>query len=257
MPIRARLLLSAIILLPLYGCDKAPENNRQPLAEAARQIQAEPGRITPAELAQRLIADQGDFTLVDLRPAEEYATERIESARNLAITDLLESPADQTQRQLILYDEYGDLAARASVLLHLAGKDSVVLQGGWKAWREHLQAPAEGIEEKEKRRRTAAHCFFEGEYRADAGLPTRSPTPAAATTGGFIPPLTPASPNKASDALGLGLGLGPDPQSPPPESTPSGNAGLGLGLGLGLGPEQAPPEQTPKKRGKLVVGEGC
>lgn len=248
------LLLSTL----LWGCGPAPEAPRVDPAQLdllARSIAQGEGVISAAALADRLIQAPEDLMLIDLRPAEAFAADQIEGARNLPVAALTDPDSLGNQglkRQLILYSEDSTAAARAQSLLQLAGREAWILEGGWQAWLAHLHQQDPQASPQERAKRQAVACYFEGDYLAAAGLSVRAPearrAASPAASAGYTPPLQAAAPQAATNqALGLGLeyGLGPEPK---PVGKPDP-----LGLGLGLGPKPAEPLARPK----LIVGEGC
>ncbi|MEO8202819.1 MAG: rhodanese-like domain-containing protein [Betaproteobacteria bacterium] len=108
--------------------------------------------ITPATLKARL----GDVTLLDLRPAEDFAVGHIEGSRPLdlygvSLNDSSEAPLNAflaifktlfgargvtAERPVVVYDhESGERAARAGWLLAVLGHPDVrMLDGGSHAW---------------------------------------------------------------------------------------------------------------------------
>lgn len=106
----------------------------------------------PRELARRL----GTITLLDLRPAEDFAVGHIEGARSLdiygvSLNDSSEAPLNAflaifktlfgargvtTDKPVVIYDhESGERAARAVWLLAVLGHPDVkLLDGGTQAW---------------------------------------------------------------------------------------------------------------------------
>ena len=67
-------------------------------------------------------------------------------------------------------------------------------------------------------RQQAVSCWFEGDYVAAAGLAVKQDEVRPAT-GGFVPPLEPASPTHAEAVDPLGLGLGTPGSAPAANGT--------------------------------------
>ena len=108
--------------------------------------------IDARELGERL----GELTLIDLRPAEDFALGHIEGSRHLdlygvTLTDTAQAPLDaflaifqylfgihkvSSDRPVVIYDhESGERAARAVWLLAVLGHpDARLLDGGAQAW---------------------------------------------------------------------------------------------------------------------------
>lgn len=108
--------------------------------------------ITPSELHERI----GEVTLLDLRPAEDFALGTIEGSRHLdiygvSLNDSSEAPLKaflaifptlfgargvKRDKPVVIYDhETGERAARAVWLLAVLGHpDAKILDGGTRAW---------------------------------------------------------------------------------------------------------------------------
>jgi rhodanese-related sulfurtransferase len=257
-----RLLTALVTAATLAGC--APTGNQgadqQALDQAARAAVRLETAVTPADLADRLVRQSGDFVLLDLRDPADYAAMHIESASTANLPELVGADARAdlpSAKDVILYGADGSVGPQAAALLRLAGIErAYFLQGGYAGWLAHLTGPVEvapGDREaaQEAAKRAAIACRFEGDYVAAAGLVPKAPA------GAYKPATTPATAPQAAggnDGLGLGLGLGLGPATPAPAGTTADSSGLGLGLGLGLGPEGAAPAPSP---GRLNIGEGC
>ena len=103
--------------------------------EAKAQIQ----EIGPAELKQMLDARE-DFTLIDVREADEQAKGTIASAVTLP-RGILERDIDKVttdkERKIVLYCGGGFRSALAAVNLQKMGYRNVIsLDGGWRGWQE-------------------------------------------------------------------------------------------------------------------------
>jgi rhodanese-related sulfurtransferase len=234
-------LLTVILLaLLLNGCGGAPSTDvDSAVTMQAKRIAAGEDHISAAELADRLIRDQRDFELVDIREEADFAAGHIESARHIPLAGLLAAdsldslPAGRT---IVVYSNGSAHAAQAALLLNLTGRDALALLGGYNYWQAYLHDPEKAgvaeMDRAERARYQAVACRFAGEYVAEAGLPPQAseqpekPAPAAA--------------GQEADPLGLGLGLGSEQvrdmelqesAQGPAEDDP-------LGLGLGLGSEQ-------------------
>lgn len=112
--------------------------------------------ITADELHARLGARVDAISVIDLRPAEDFALGRIEGARHLdiyglSLNDSSEAPLNaflaiftnlfgargvSVERPVVIYDhESGERAARAVWLLSVLGHPDVrILEGGAQAW---------------------------------------------------------------------------------------------------------------------------
>ncbi|MGD8310084.1 MAG: rhodanese-like domain-containing protein [Chromatiales bacterium] len=226
--------------------------------------------VQVTDLADWIIKDRGDFMLVDIRPAAEYAEQHIDGAESIPLTQLLteERLADlPDDRAIVLYGNGTTAAGQGAALLRLVGRDAQSLLGGLNAWNEHMAAPGSVVDADDDvlkvAKRRAVSCFFAGEYDPAAGIPVRQ-----AAAGGFTPPLEPAEPEGAAadaDPLGLGLGLGLGAgagsdtvgSKEPAEAAGAEGDPLGLGLGLGLGTGVGTDAEGSKPKRGLNIGEGC
>lgn len=78
-------------------------------------------------------------TIVDVRPAEDFASGHIVNAKNIPLTDILSQPdavRKKKDRVLLTVCDNGMVAKRAADTLRKAGYESAFsLQGGLNAWR--------------------------------------------------------------------------------------------------------------------------
>lgn len=234
--------------LLLNGCSDATAPDRSSIAASlAQRVASGEDHISAAELADRLIKDQRDFELVDIRDEQDFSSGHIQGAlhiplaRLIAADSLARLPAGRT---IVVYSNGSAHAAQAALLLNLTGRNALALLGGYNYWQAYLHDPEKaGIAEMdpaERERYKAVSCYFAGEYVADAGLlPERA---VHAEAPGPVP-------EQQVDPLGLGLGLGSEQvqQMDLPNTTmPTGDADpLGLGLELGLGEDDAESDSTP------------
>jgi len=225
------------------GIGAAGGPDQQVLDRAARAIAKGEGRISPADLADRLIAEHAAPALIDLRTPQAFAAGHIRGSQNADIPTLL---SEEGRSQLaegvtpVLISERGLSAAQTAALLRTSDVDVLVLEGGIDAWQRYLNpgqgAAADAEEAQDRAKRQAAACWFEGDYVAAAGLTVKAPAMPAGREGGFVPPLEPVEARPAP--------LAPDP--------------LGLGLGMGLGSDEVRVKKPAKNSTKkLKIGEGC
>lgn len=238
-------------LLATGGCSPSSDGavvDQDALDRAARAIVRAEDRVAAPELADLLISDRSSVTVLDLRPQTDFEAGHIEGARHGELTELL-SPDGRAAvvdgSRLVLVSADGSHAAQAAALLRVAGIHAEALDGGYAAWRRLMEDADEGVPvdaaaARAKAKRQAVACWFEGDYVAAAGLAVKQDEVRPAT-GGFVPPLEPASPTHAEAVDPLGLGLG----------TP-GTAPAADPLGLGLGPTGG---EAPAR--KLKIREGC
>jgi len=103
--------------------------------EARAQIQ----QIQPPDL-KRMLDAREDFTLIDVREADEHARGTIPGAVKLP-RGILERDIDQVtkdkQRKIVLYCGGGYRSALAAVNLQKMGYTNVIsMDGGWRGWQE-------------------------------------------------------------------------------------------------------------------------
>ena len=252
------ILLSSLLI---SGCDNTTRTvNGSVAAALAQRIAAGEDHITVPELADRLIREQRDFELIDIRDEQDFEAGHIENARHIPLASLLSAdsldslPAGRT---VVVYSNGSAHAAQAALLLQLRGREALALLGGYNYWQAYLHDPEKaGVAEmdpSERARYQAVSCYFAGEYVADAGL---LPEVSAQT-----PEPVPVAEQEA-DPLGLGLGLGTeqvremdlqDTKPAPAEADP-----LGLGLGLGLGEDTGEPAAAPQgETQRLLIKAEC
>jgi len=167
----------------------------EPLAQA---ISRQEDRVAADELARWVIEDRRDFVLVDIRSAEEFEKGHIEDARHLPLAELVSDQSLQALprgRKIILYSNGSEDAAKAAVMLRLAGYEAYLLLGGYNYWNQHILNPdipptaADG-EAPEVAEQRAISCFFAG-GRAAAAPSTEAVT--ASQPLPFTPPVLPPS----------------------------------------------------------------
>ena len=173
----------------------APVINFEPLVQA---ISRQEDRVTADELARWLIEDKRDFILVDVRSADDFDKGHIDGARHLPIVELVSHASLQALpqgRKIILYSNGSEDAAKAEVMLRLAGYEAYLLLGGYNYWNQHILNPdipaaaADG-EAPELAERRAISCFFAagGAAGAPSTEAVTAPQPAP-----FTPPVLPST----------------------------------------------------------------
>jgi rhodanese-related sulfurtransferase len=193
------------------------------VAVLARSIARNEDHVSAGQLADWVIEDRKDFVLIDLRPAERFAAQHIQTARNTPLTALLSKeglvrlPRDQ---MIVLYGDDSAQAAQVSVLLRLAGYQAYFLDDGLAGWTRQVLQPAitaAGDAESRKREAVARHFGGQGlaaasaESQAAPAAPTETRPPGAPSSNGavatqppvasvpaYTPPLSPVTP--ASEA---------------------------------------------------------
>lgn len=110
-------------------------------ADLARLVQSQADHVTPVEVADRILAGDADYRLVDVRPAEEFARGSLPGAENIPLADLASQTFRPTEA-LVLFGEGQTHAAQAWILLKARGMTAVyVLLGGVEGWRDEVLNP--------------------------------------------------------------------------------------------------------------------
>lgn len=222
----AVLLVIASLLFVRFNPIEKTHLNGSDIDRLAQQLMRGEDHMTVEELSDRIIKARDDFTLIDLRPKEQYDERHIDTAIHMPINELVRPEALAAlprDRAVIVYSNGTTNAAQAAVILRLSGIPAYSLIGGYNHWAAYMTDPAAaGIAEHDARQQAkydAVRCFLEGDYVAEAGLVAKQPAGA-----GFTPPLRPVEKDTAAeDPLGLGLGLG------------LGGGGAPAGLKIGKG----------------------
>lgn len=98
-------------------------------------------RINSLTLADWLIKEQSDFTLVDLRSEKEFNEYNIPTSVNIPIEELLNSDLMRNQK-IILYGNDDITSAQAWFILKSANYKAVyILNGGLNAWKNEILFP--------------------------------------------------------------------------------------------------------------------
>ena len=132
-------LVAALVGDPYRGATVALHTD-----ELARLVQVGADRVAPSELADRILAGDGDFRLVDVRPAGEFARGTLPGAESLPLADLPSRTFRPTQK-VILFSQDPAQASQAWIFLKARGMTSVyVLAGGLEAWNSEVLHPRVG-----------------------------------------------------------------------------------------------------------------
>ena len=177
-----------VVALACGACSRGPAAaDAASLASIAQAAARQDDRVTVEDLAARLVEARGDFLLVDVRSADDYAQGRIGEAENIPIAELA-SPDSvaklPTDRPIFLYSNGSENAAKAAVLLRIQGFDARLVAGGYNAWQARIlnpdvaAAPIPGETLEATRQRSYA-CHFAG------GAPSGS----AGEEQPFVPPV--------------------------------------------------------------------
>lgn len=198
-----KLLMIFIAAATLAGCDddKAERalSSLEPIAQAAAKKE---DRVTAEQMADWIISKKRDYRLLDIRGKEAFDTGHIEGAENIPLASLVQPDTLQAlprERKLVIYGNGSEQAAKASVMLRVAGYDAYLLLGGYNHWQERVLNPdiptdAADAEAPEQALQRAISCYFAapGE-RTVSELPTPVQT---AKPAGFTPPIAPGPAGK-------------------------------------------------------------
>ncbi len=238
----------------LMGCDRAPvaASPGPSIAEIAHAVGKGEDRVTPAKLADWVAS--GNVTVVDLRSREAFGAGHIRDAGHLPLAEAVSAAGRErlAGRKVVLYGEDSTPGAQAAVLLRLAGIEAYSLDGGYRAWLEHLGQPAApGASNPADGKRLATACRESAEWAeartrgfqrvADAGAtaaPAAAPVPAAPATTIAPPPAVPALPA-------------------PPPALPAAPAAFTPPVAPVEAAPQASPVPPEPAGGGLIVNEGC
>jgi rhodanese-related sulfurtransferase len=170
------------------------------LESAAQAASKKEDRVTAEQMADWIISNKQDFRLLDIRSEKEFDKGHIEKAENIPLASLTLPEtlnALPRERKLVVYSNGSEQAAKASVILRIAGFDAYLLLGGYNRWQEHVlnpDIPAEAADDElpEQALKRAISCYFTdpGEWTVSQ-IPSLEVKPAKPT--GFTPPLAPAA----------------------------------------------------------------
>jgi rhodanese-related sulfurtransferase len=98
-------------------------------------------KINPLELADWIIKDKADYTLVDLRNEDQYSEYNIPSSINIPLTQLAESDLLRNQKIILYADDDVNAAQAWFILKSQYFKGVYILDGGLKKWQEEVLFP--------------------------------------------------------------------------------------------------------------------
>ena len=97
--------------------------------------------IQPTDIADWIVQDRNDYTLVDLRAAKDFDAYHIPGAQNLPMTSLSANSLARNQK-IVLYSSDSTQAAKALFLLETQGFKSVyLLNDGIQGWHDTVLFP--------------------------------------------------------------------------------------------------------------------
>jgi rhodanese-related sulfurtransferase len=173
----------------LTACGRPPDQTT--LTDVAQAAARQDDRVTVEQLAGWLIEARGDFVLIDVRSEGDYEKGAIGEAKNISITELVTRDVFESlprDRKIILYSNGSENAAKAEVMLRLAGFDAQLLAGGYNAWHQRILNPDISADELDGESlqvsaQRAYSCYFVGE-RSDSAKTRKS-----RSSEPFVPPV--------------------------------------------------------------------
>ena len=183
------LLITAAGLLAACGQPSAPGMS-QSFVDIAQSAARQDDRVNVEELAEWLIEGREDFVLIDVRMPDDYRNGQIGDAENIPLAELVMGETMQrlpTDRKIVLYSNGSENAAKASVMLRLAGFDAHLVTGGFNAWHQRILNPDISADELDGESpqvsaQRAYSCYFVGERGEGAARRSEDNAP-------FVPPV--------------------------------------------------------------------
>ena len=110
------------------------------LIKAELDHQVNKGLLLSASMAIRLMNNNDDVLIIDIRPAAEFKNGHITGAKNIPLNEFASSIDDYSKvkdKAVLIYCNSGNTATRAIKLLKKAGFEQINnLEGGIAAWKE-------------------------------------------------------------------------------------------------------------------------
>jgi len=146
--------------------------------------------VSPVDLADAMIAGTGQYRLIDVRPAEAFATGSLPDAENVPLADIAGWQAPPTDA-VLLFAEDPSQSALAWTFLKARGMTSVyTLRGGLDAWRGEVLHPVVSTPPNaEDEKRIARARALGGSPMTGGG--GKAPVPLPASPGLTAPPAAP------------------------------------------------------------------
>jgi len=145
---RAKLTGMLILILFTFGCTVDPPSDAQLLLS---KIADQNRFISADDLAMRIINDDPDIRLIDVRSPYEYEQYSLPNAVNIPLDLLLKEEnlkdLQKKGKELILFSNAAILSDQAWVLLNQKGySNSFVLKGGLNEWFRTIMLPEMPLE---------------------------------------------------------------------------------------------------------------
>lgn len=139
----------------------------------ADSIARKEDRITADELARWIAEDTRDFVIVDVRPERDFTAGHINGSINISLPMLVSAEGKNRIRNsqtVVVYSNGSEYAAKAAVMLRLAGIQANFLLGGYNYWGSYILSPEQGTEQvdeelltfTERRALTCSFCGVDG-----------------------------------------------------------------------------------------------
>jgi len=110
------------------------------LIKAELDHQANKGSFLSPSMATRLMNNQDDVLIIDIRTAADFKKGHIKGAKNMPLSDFakgVDELSDDKDKPVLIYCNSGNTVTRAIKLLKNAGFEKVNnLDGGIAAWKE-------------------------------------------------------------------------------------------------------------------------
>ncbi|MBT8092660.1 MAG: rhodanese-like domain-containing protein [Gammaproteobacteria bacterium] len=196
------LLLASVSTLLVACGQPSGSADMKSFVDVAQSAARQDDRVNVEELAEWLIEGRQDFVLIDVRSPSDYQKGQIGDAENVPLAQLVTDekmkslPSD---RKIILYSNGSENAAKAAVMLRLAGLDAHLVTGGFNAWHQRILNPDISTEELdgeslEVSAQRAFSCYFVGDRGGSSEKRSDKVEP-------FVPPVF--TPDEAAEAIPL------------------------------------------------------
>lgn len=163
----------------LVACGQPP-GTQVTLVDVAQSAARQDDRVSVEDLAEWLIEDRKDFLLIDVRSADDFKKGQIGDAQNIPLAALVTSESLQglpVDRRIVVYSNGSENAAKAAVMLRLAGFDAHLVTGGYNAWQQRILNPdisAQALDGESLKvaAQRAYSCYFIGDREGGAARPS-------------------------------------------------------------------------------------